>query len=248
MPLEIEILLEETYINSLNCNGIHGVKFIRDIKLNKIIKWYDYNLMTPYEKKYCKIFTHLGIKHQIKDDIWALTLATSQTITEINNFKFFNMQLSNNVHRYINPPIIGNNSIISEYFVFENSISSYPKYCTDLLVAGNEVEILNKIHEDMLEAYKKSLWKYNFNNTIIVQDWIFNSYKIKLDLIRDENLIYENSKDYLKFKEITNTDIIIFIENVFENKNIKGEKFIKKENIIELLNEYKKIKIKKIKY
>jgi len=67
------------------------------------------------------------------------------------------MQLSNNIHRYINPPIIGNNSIISEYFVFENSISSYPKYCIDLLVAGNEVEILNKIHEDMLEAYKKSL-------------------------------------------------------------------------------------------
>jgi len=68
---------------------------------------------------------------------------------------------------------------------------------------------------------------------------------MKLDLINQEDLIYENSKDYLKFKEITNTDIIIFIENVFENKNIKGEKFIKEESMGELINEYKKHKSKK---
>jgi hypothetical protein len=69
----LENLAEETinqiYMNSIQCNGIHGVDFIRHRIKGDIIKISHYLNLDNISKKEYMITKHLCIKQEIKENI-----------------------------------------------------------------------------------------------------------------------------------------------------------------------------------
>jgi beta-mannanase len=63
----LEESLNQIYISSLECNGIHGVDFIRNKKKGNVIKIADYLKLDNAAKKEYKRIKHLGIKQEIKE-------------------------------------------------------------------------------------------------------------------------------------------------------------------------------------
>ncbi len=245
-----EILnLDEVYMNTLKSNGIHAISFVKNRNTYEIVKWEFYNSLNTYEKRNYKIFTHLGLKHEIKDDLWCMSMTTSQRIIEINSISIQNIELTNNFHKFMNQPIIAHNSILSQYFKFDENIYSYPEYCKQYIKIGNMVENTLEIQKDLIKGYNLSLYKANFNEPYIMSDYIFNYYKLNTPFYSDNNevLKYQKSEDYLNFRGISPSNLIQFTENALNGKNVKGEDLIKKEKIETLVKDYIKYLSKNIK-
>ena len=124
-----------------------------------------------------------------------------------------------------------------------DSIDNYPSYCKKYITSNKNIEgnTLQLFNESM-KAYVDTLWAANFNNPITIQDKIYNySQNKKLIFNNQEIMLYSDSVEYLHFLNITNSDLIRFIDNVFKFKNIKGENIIERS----MYNTtYKNIKIK----
>ena len=225
-----EYSLENLYINSLNSNGIHGVHFIKNKYNGNIIKIKDFKALSQLEVRDYSIVKHLGIKQEIKEDIWVFCLFTSKAFMQIGDMMIYNTEITNSLNKYINHPIIVKNSVLCEYFVFYDNIESYPSYCRKYITSNKNLEenTLQLFNESM-DAYLRTLWGANFNNPITIQDQIYNYYKNESSLFNNKEIMkYSNSVEYLHFLDITNTDLIKFVENVFKFKNIKGENIIEK--------------------
>jgi hypothetical protein len=235
---------EEIYTNSINLNGIHGVDFYRNLKTREIIKIKDYLNLDNSDKKYYKKFNHLGVKQKIKDDVWIFCMFTSQAFIEMNTIKILNMELTDNIHKYVNKPIIVNNTTLCEYFIFHNNIEKYPKYCKEYIFSSKDVYAnLIEIQEDSIKGYKLSLYAYDFNNPITLEEWIHECFKNKNNFLVKKELKYGTDPEYLRLIELTNTDIFIFINQILDNKNIYGENLINSEILMEKINEIKNYKI-----
>jgi len=225
----LEILAEDmfnqVYMNSIQSNGIHGVDFIRHRKKGDIIKILDYLNLDKRDKKEYIITKHLGIKQELKENIWIFCLFTSHKTTEINNFIIYNTELTNNFHKYINHPIIVENSSLCEYFLFHDNIQDYPNYCKNYITSSKDPHkaILN-ILGDSLEAYLKTLYRADFNNPITIENAIYKYYEGKQNILMN----YSKSTNFMRYIGISNEDIIDFTYKVFDGKNIKGEGIIEK--------------------
>ena len=248
---------EQIYINSLNFNGIHNFTFIKNIKSSKIIKITDFIKIPLEEWKSYQFINHIGIKQEIKNNIWMVSLFTSQKFFELDGIIYNNLELTENIHKYINHPIIVDNNTFCEFFFISDSFNTLPKYCKDLIINLNNESIIIKIHEDCLTGYKKMLFNYNFNKPMVLYDKAFKFLKNKSIISWDQvtnNLVFEESKEFMNYLGITKNDIDLFIKCIFENTNIKGENLIKKESISSIYNSYiesknnKFISIKKLKY
>jgi len=226
----LEYNLENLYINSLNSNGIHGVHFIKNKYNGNIIKIKDFKTLPQLQIKDYSIIKHLGIKQEIKKDIWVFCLFTSKAFMQVGDVIIYNTELTNNLNKYVNYPIIVKNSVLCEYFIFYDNIESYPSYCKKYITSNKCLEENTmQLFNDSMDAYLKTLWRADFNNPITIQDEIYNYYKNKSLLFNNQEImVYSNSVEYLHFLDITNTDLIKFIENVFKLKNIKGENIIEK--------------------
>lgn len=157
----------------------------------------------------------------------------------INDTLIQNIELTDNIHKYVNPPIIIDNTTLCEYMIFDDNIDFYPKYCIDF-ISNNSFLRVNELLSYSLEGYKKAITSNNFNNQIVVQDAIFKYYTQGFNMLNGTNLLeYKRLKDYLIFKEVNNSHIINFIENIMKNKNIKGEDIINKEIIENLIKQLK---------
>ena len=150
---------------------------------------------------------------------------TSHKTTEINNFIIYNTELTNNFHKYINHPIIVENSSLCEYFLFHDNIQDYPNYCKNYITSSKDPHkaILN-ILGDSLEAYLKTLYRADFNNPITIENAIYKYYEGKQNILMD----YSKSTNFMRYIGISNEDIIDFTYKVFDGKNIKGEGIIEK--------------------
>ncbi len=218
-------VFNEIYMNSVESNGIHGVDFIRHKGTGNIIKISEYIKLEGKEKKAYKIVKHLGIKQEIKKNIWLFCLFTSQKTTQLNDFIIYNTELTGNFHRYINYPIIVDNPTLCEYFIFHSDIQSFPDYCKNYIESSKNMYAATlDIFQNSFDAYIKTLYRANFNNPITIENRIFKYYKGKQDIL----MSYSNSKDFMRYIEITNEDLIGFIDKVFEGKNINGKDILKK--------------------
>ena len=56
---------------------------------------------------------------KINDNLWMFGLFTSNSITNINGFIIKNIELSNNMFSYVNPPIFIRNDLISEFSLID---------------------------------------------------------------------------------------------------------------------------------
>jgi len=236
----LEILIEEgfnkIYMNSIESNGIHGVDFIKHKWTGNIIKISEYAKMGKAERKDYKIIKHLGIKQEIKENIWLFCLFTSQKTTELNNFIIYNTELTDNFHKYINYPIIVENSTLCEYFIFHSDIQNFPNYCKSYIeLSGNKYNATLDIFKDSFDAYIKTLYRADFNNPITIENKILRYYKGEQDIL----MSYSNSTNSIRYMEITNQDLINFIYKVFEGKNINNEDILKKS--IKEIRDNKKI-------
>ena len=225
----LENLAEETinqiYMNSIQCNGIHGVDFIRHRIKGDIIKISHYLNLDNISKKEYMITKHLGIKQEIKENIWIFCLFTSQKTTELNNFIIYNTELTNSFHKYINYPIIVENSTLCEYFLFHDDIQNYPKYCKNyIMLSKDPYKAVLHIFGDSLEAYLKTLYKADFNKPITIENAIYKYYEGRQDILMN----YSKSTNFMRYINISNENIIEFTYKIFKGKNIKGEDIIQK--------------------
>lgn len=231
----------ELYINSINCNGIHGVDFYKNIKTNEIIKILDYIKLDKIAKKDYKVFKHIGIKQEIKDDVWTFCLFTSKKVMYMNSLMFMNLELTSNIHQYINYPLIVNNKTLCEYFIFHDNLNEFPKYCIKSIDVSNNIEIIFKntleLYIDSIHGYRKALFGYNFNNPNVILDSIYKQYINKNNFLIENKLQYGKDVEYLRYLGLTNTDIINFVNNILENKNIHGVNIINEEKIWEMIKE-----------
>ncbi len=116
---------EQIYINSLNFNGIHNFTFIKNIKSSKIIKITDFIKIPLEEWKNYQFINHIGIKQEIKNNIWMVSLFTSQKFFELDGIIYNNLELTENIHKYINHPIIVDNNTFCEFFLFQIHLILY---------------------------------------------------------------------------------------------------------------------------
>jgi hypothetical protein len=83
---------------------------------------------------------------------------------------------------------------------------------------------LSEVMLDAIEGYKKTLYVADFQNPLSILDGLYKYYAGKQDIFMN----YDRDAKHLIHLEITNDDIINFIDNVFEGKNIHGESMLKK--------------------
>ena len=225
LEILVEDMFNQVYMNSIQSNGIHGVDFIRHRKKGDIIKILDYINLSEKGKKEYKINKHLGIKQELKENIWIFCLFTSHKTTELSDFIIYNTELTNNFHKYINHPIIVENSSLCEYFLFHDNIEHYPNYCKNYIISSkNPYEAVLKILGDSLEAYLKTLYGANFNEPITIENAIYKYYEGKQNILMN----YSRSTNFMRYMSISNKDIIEFTYKIFEGKNIKDENIIQK--------------------
>lgn len=223
-------LLEENfyqiYISSLECNGIHGIDFMRNKKNGNIVRIMDYLKLDTASKKEYKRIKHLGIKQEIKEDIWILCLFTSSKVTKMSQFMVYNTTLSDNFHQYINYPIIVHNSTLCEYFIFHNDLNEFPDYCKNYITSSSKnIDLrLLEIMMDAIKGYETTLNVADFREPLSIQDSLYKYYEGRQDIFMN----YDRDTKHLKHLEIRNDDIMNFIDNVFEGKNIHGEDILKK--------------------
>lgn len=158
-------------------------------------------------------------------------MCTSSKITQINQFTMYNIELSNNLFRYINRPIFINNSTFSEYIIINDNFNNYPQYVKKEVYSHvNMQEGLNILANYMKEAYLKSLYACNFNDPCVLYDIQYQYYKLeKMDPI--PKLKYRIDIEYLRQRNIANKDIIDLVENMLKGKNIDGENLFKINHI-----------------
>ena len=225
---------EQIYVNSLKFNGIHNFTFISHIKSGKILRIVDFLALSSEQWKDYRFISHLGIKQEIKNDIWMVSLFTSSKIFQLDNIIYNNIELTDNIHKYISHSVIVNNNTFCQFFLISDSFNTLPNYCKNLISTVNHESIIMKIYEDCLTGYKKMLFTYNFNNPTVICDTTFKFLKNKSIISYDEvtyNLEFENSKEFIDYLGLTKHDIELFIKAIFNNTNIKGENLIKNETI-----------------
>lgn len=226
MPELIEEVFNQIYINSLECNGIHGVDFIRHKKSGNVIKIMDYLKLDNATKREYKRIKHLGIKQEIKKNVWILCLFTTSKVTQMNEFMVNNTILTNNFHQYINYPIIVENSTLCEYFIFHSDLTQFPEYCKNYItLSSKDMDTrMSEIMVDAIKGYKTTLYSADFQNPLSILDSLYKHYEGRQDIFMN----YDRDTKHLRHLEITNDDLINFIDNVFEGKNIHGEDMLKK--------------------
>ena len=100
---------------------------LSDIYLNKVNKL---NIRAYY---------HMGYKKKINDNLWMFGLFTSNSITNINGFIIKNIELSNNMFSYVNPPIFIRNDLISHYIEIIDDVKKFPNFIK------NEISVVKNI-------------------------------------------------------------------------------------------------------
>jgi hypothetical protein len=83
---------------------------------------------------------------------------------------------------------------------------------------------MSEIMIDAIKGYKTTLYSADFQNPLSILDSLYKHYEGKQDIFMN----YDRDTKHLRHLEITNDDLINFIDNVFEGKNIHGEDMIKK--------------------
>jgi len=96
---------------------------------------------------------------------------------------------------------------------------------------GIDIRML-EIVNDAVEGYKTTLRVADFDDPLSIQDRLYKYYEGRQDIFMN----YDRSTKHLIHLKIKNDDIINFIDNVFEGKNIHGEDILKKS-----INEIKDI-------
>ncbi len=133
------------YTQVLETNVPHSFDFFT---LNgKLIKYTDYYLLNQNKYKNIKRFRHVGVKQKLTEDLWIFSLFASQNYTMLyDNIIMKNIQLSQNMHKNVNPAIIISNKTFSEYFVVSNNLG-------DLLLYAKEHYNLNYDNQKIM--YKR---------------------------------------------------------------------------------------------
>jgi len=160
-----------------------------------------------------------------------LGLCTSSKTTIINEFIIHNIELTNNIFKYINRPIFISNSTFSEYIKIDDNFENFPKYTKEeVLRHPNKQEGLISMASDMQNGYIRSLHACNFNDPIVLYDIQYQYYKLgKDDPI--PKLKYSKDVEYLRYKDLNNSDIVNLVENMLNGNNIDGISLFKINHI-----------------
>jgi len=210
----------DIYELSLNSNGFHNIKFYIDTKSGNMIKLSDIYL-NKVNKLNIRAYYHMGYKKKINDNLWMFGLFTSNSITNINGFIIKNIELSNNMFSYVNPPIFIRNDLISHYIEIIDDVKKFPNFIKNEISYYKTIdEGLTEIAENAKKAFELSLYASNFNNPIILID-VFYAYEYnKTDnMIINSALKYTKNIEYLRYCDLKNEHIIKIVEEVFINKN-----------------------------
>jgi hypothetical protein len=163
----------------------------------------------------------MGYKKKINDNLWMFGLFTSNSITNINGFIIKNIELSNNMFSYVNPPIFIRNDLISHYIEIIDDVKKFPNFIKNEISYYKTIdEGLTEIAENAKKVFELSLYASNFNNPIILID-VFYAYEYnKTDnMIINSALKYTKNIEYLRYCDLKNEHIIKIVEEVFINKN-----------------------------
>ena len=208
------------------------------MKNGKLIKFSDYMFLPKILQEQVSILSHVGVKQQLNNDFWVLTLFTTKPITYLyDNVIMHNILLQNNIHKYINPSIILLNSILSEYVSISDNIAHFPKY-KELknLSINSQIELIMK---DSIDAFKLSMLSSNFNDPFIISEIIAENqsknlfkkssiiHRNQLEWFTGNVAKYHKNSNYLRFKFLNNENIIHFTNNFEDSLNIKNESYYK---------------------
>jgi hypothetical protein len=215
----------ELYEASLNSNGFHNIKLYLDSKTGCLVK-----LSDVYSNKINKIhvrpYYHMGYKHRLNDNLWMFGLFTTKPLTIFNEFTIINIELSNNVFKYVNPPIFIKNDMLCEYIEIIDNLSKFPEYTKEIVsYHKTPKEGLEFIAKQAEKAFECSLYTSNFNDPITLIDVNYAYEYNKTDkMILNNQLKYDRDAEYLRYYSVKYEHI---------NK-ITNEVFFKKEKLFSI--------------
>ena len=157
---DILLLIGEQYLLSYNSNGVHVFKMY--FHKNKMIKYHQYLSLQNKLSEDLYILSHVGMRQQLTQNFWLFTLFTSKSTTMLNdNVVMNNIQLYNNIHKFVNPIIIISNSNFSDYVTISNLLSDFPKYQS--IKQWDALNQSKMIIEHSVKGFKLSVEQSNFN-------------------------------------------------------------------------------------
>jgi len=185
---------------------------------------------------------HACLKYPITNDISAFAMMTSQSFINlpysipytiqneiVNQFNIKNISLVDNSFRFINPIILGENSIISKFIEISDNCNHAPNFIKKQYFKNQD---LNYLITDANIAFEKSLARLDLNNNLLVVEEIFYknpinaqipSFKIKNVNVNLQQLAQYSSNEEIIKNKLSNSDLYHFVTNFHQNKTIHGK-------------------------